>query len=701
MAFAELMTQAWASTTVSAHRLTIKIVRPTRLILTAAVLLTATVFAQKSPGPESASGLDLTAFDKSANPCVDFFQYACGNWVATHPIPPDRPMWGSFMELVQRNQEILRGILEKASADDPKRTPVEQKIGDYYYACMDEKTVEAKGYDSIKQELVAINGLRSKFRLPELMVGLHKQGAAVFFEFGSSPDPKNSTMEIGDADQGGLGLPDRDYYLKDDPKSVEMRTAYLKHVAAMLHLVGETQEQADKDAKAILAFETLLAKGSLDRVARRDPDNLYHKMTVAQLTGLCPFVIWPNYLPAVGAPKIESLNVDVPEFFKALNAAVFHTDLDDIKAYLKWQLVHARAPYLSRPFVDENFAFYGKTLTGTQELQPRWKRCVNFTDHSLGEALGEKYVDLTFGAEGKARTLEMVHAIEKAMNEDLAHVSWMTPETKKAAYTKLEAVANKIGYPDKWRDYSSVRVVRDDFAGDALRATEFEVQRQLNKIGKPVDRGEFGMTPPTVNAYYNPLENNINFPAGILQPPFYSNNADDAVNFGAVGAVIGHELTHGFDDQGRKFDAQGNLTDWWTKEDAENFEKRAQCFIDEYSKFKPVDDVHLNGKLTLGENIADNGGIRLAFRALMETLEKKPQGKVDGFTPEQQFFLGYARVWCGKTTDAFARMLTQVDPHSPPKARVNDVVQNVPEFQKAFACKEGQPMVAAPACRVW
>jgi endothelin-converting enzyme/putative endopeptidase len=676
-----------------------KIVRLTRLSLVSAFLLAATAFAQ-TPATESDSGLNLQDLDKTANPCADFFQYACGGWLATHPIPSDRPMWGSFVELQQRNQETLRGILEKYEADDPKRTPVEQKIGDFYYACMDEKAVDSKGYDPIKPELARIDALKDKHELQGELVRLQSRGVDVWFTFGSSPDPKNSTMNIGDADQGGLGLPDRDYYLKDDAKSAALREGYVKHITAMLQLIGESPERAASDAKAILAFETLLARGSMDRVAHRNPDNLVHEMPTAQLSALCPLIDWPGFFSGIGAPSIEMLNVEVPDFYKALNAALESTSLDDLKAYLRWHEVHTRAATLSAPFVDENFAFYGKQLTGTQELQARWKRCVQFTDRGLGEALGQKYVDETFGAEGKQRTLTMVKAIEKAMDEDLGHVTWMTPETKKAAYQKLEAVANKIGYPDKWRDYSSVRVARDDFEGDVMRATEFEVHRDLNKIGKPVDRGEFGMTPPTVNAYYNPQENNINFPAGILQPPFYSNAATDAVNYGAIGAVIGHELTHGFDDQGRKFDGAGNLRDWWTKEDAAEFEKRAQCLVDEYSKFTPIDDLHVNGKLTLGENTADNGGVRLAFAALMEMLDGK--GKtVDGYTPEQQFFLGYAHVWCGKRTDAFQRMLTQVDPHSPERFRVNGVLQNFPEFRKAFGCKEGQAMVATPGCRVW
>jgi len=651
-----------------------KNVRLTRLFLVSAFLLTATAFAQ-TPATESDSGLNLQDLDKTANPCADFYQYACGGWMATHPIPSDRPMWGSFVELQQRNQEILRGILEKDEADDPKRTPV-------------------------KPELARIDALKDKHELQGELVRLHGRGVNVWFTFGSSPDPKNSSMSIGDADQGGLGLPDRDYYLKDDAKSVTLREGYVKHITAMLQLIGESPEHAGADAKAILAFETLLAKGSMDRVAHRNPDNLVHEMGVAELSALAPSIDWPAFFSGVGSPTMEKLNVEVPDFYKALNSALESTSLDDLKAYLRWHEVRSRAALLSKPFVDENFAFYGKQLTGTQELQARWKRCVGFTDRGLGEALGQKFVEETFGVEGKGRTLRMVKAIEKAMDEDLGHLAWMTPETKKAAYQKLEAVANKIGYPEKWRDYSSVRVTRDDFEGNAVRATEFEVHRDLNKIGKPVDHGEFGMTPPTVNAYYNPLENNINFPAGILQPPFYSNAATDAVNYGAIGSVIGHELTHGFDDQGRKFDGAGNLRDWWTKEDAAEFDKRAQCLIDEYSKFTPIDDLHVNGKLTLGENTADNGGIRLAFAALMEMLDGK--GKtVDGYTPEQQFFLGYAHAWCGKRTDAFQRMLTQVDPHSPERYRVNGVLQNFPEFRKAFGCKEGQAMVATPGCRVW
>jgi len=450
-----------------------------------------------------------------------------------------------------------------------------------------------------------------------------------------------------------------------------------------------------------MALETALAKVSLDRVARRDPDKRYHKMTVAELSALTPFVDWNAYIEGVGAPNLDTLNVDVPDFFTSLNKTLSATDLNTLKAYLRWHILHNAAEQLSEAFVNEDFAFYGKTLRGTKELRPRWKRCVDVVDRQLGEALGQKYVEETFGPEGKKRTLQMVSEIEKEMGRDLSTLTWMTPETKKQAFIKLDAVANKIGYPDKWRDYSSVLIVRDDFRGDVLRAVNFETQRKIRKIGGPVDRMEWEMTPSTVNAYYSPWEDNINFPAGILQPPFYSNGRDEAVNYGGIGAVVGHELTHGFDDQGRKYDAQGNLRDWWTKEDAVEFEKRAQCLIDEYSKFEPVPGVHLNGKLTLGENTADNGGVRLAFMALMDSLDGKTPDLIDGFTPEQRLFLGFGQVWCQNQTPESARLLAQTDPHSPGQYRANGVMQNMPEFQKAFSCKLGQPMVAAPACRVW
>jgi putative endopeptidase len=651
--------------------------------------------AQTTPGFSTAN------MDKTANPCVDFYQYSCGTWLAKNPIPPDRSNWGVASEVDERNENILRGILDKASANDPKRSSDDQKIGDFYFSCMDEASIEKLGTQPLKPDLDRINALANKSALPAELAQLHLLGANVLFRFGSSPDLKNSSMDIADIDQGGLGLPDRDYYLNTDARSVELRQKYVAHVQKMLELLGEPATSAASDAQAILRLETALAKASLDRVSRRDPDRTYHKMTLAEFSALTPGLDWPRYFKAQNTPPFSDLNVSVPDFFKALEPTLAQTSLDDLKAYMRWHLVHAEAELLPKAFVDENFAFYGKLLTGAEQLQPRWKRCVEAVDGDLGFALGRKFVDQTFGAEGKARTLKMVQEIEKALNDDIHSLTWMTPATKQQALVKLQAVTNKIGYPDKPRDYSSVRIVRGEAVGNDERATEYEVHRELNKIGKPVDRSEWLMTPQTVNAYYYPPENSINFPAGILQPPFYDNRMDAAVNYGAGGSIIGHELTHGFDDEGRKFGPHGNLHDWWTPEDAKEFEQRADCFIQEYSAFVATGDVHVNGKLTLGENTADNGGVRLSFMAMMASLASHSQPPIDGFTPEQRFFLAFGQSWCTNVRPEAARLRAKTDPHSPPKDRVNGVVQNMPEFQKAFSCQIGQPMVRMPACRVW
>jgi putative endopeptidase len=653
------------------------------------------VLAQSGPG-FSTSNMDMTA-----NPCLDFYQYACGTWMAQNPIPADQSRWGTFEALADRNRAVLHGILEKASVDNPKRSAVEQKIGDFYASCMDEPAIDQLGIKPLEPELKRIDAIKSKDQIADELVRLHPLGVGALFNFSSSPDAKNSTQMIADADQGGLGLPDRDYYLKEDPKSVKLRDQYIAHVQKILELAGESPAQAAAHSQAVLRIETELAKGSLDRVARRDPNRTYHKMSVKDLQALAPSIDWPKYFAGLGTPSFNDLNVSAPDFFKALDAVLKNTSVDDLKVYLRWHLLHSEAPLLAKPFLDANFQFFGKTLTGATELEPRWKRCVEATDEDLGFALGQKYVEQTFPPEAKTRVLSMVHEIETMLGQDIQSLDWMTPATKQQALVKLKAVTNKIGYPDKWRDYSSVKIVRGDAVGNDQRATEFEVHRVLNKIGTPVDPGEWSMTPPTVNAYYSPLHNNINFPAGILQPPFFDNRMDSAVNYGAIGSVMGHELTHGFDDQGRQFDAQGNLRNWWTPEDAAEFEKRAECFIKEYSAFTPVDDVHLNGKLTLGENTADNGGVHLAFMALMKALEAKPQPKIDGFTPQQRFFLGYAQVWCQNVRPELARMRAQIDPHSDGRDRVNGVVGNMPEFGEAFACHAGQPMIHAPACRVW
>ncbi len=650
--------------------------------------------------PKPIKSFDLNAMDKSADPCTNFYEYACGGWMKNNAIPSDQAEWGRFNELDQNNQIILRKILETASVDDPKRSANDQKIGDYYASCMDEAAIEKKGVDPLKPELDRIAAIKSKAELPPFLGTAHLSGNRAFFNFSSEPDMKNAEMEIAAVDQGGLGLPDRDYYFKDDPKSTELRTKYIEHVQNMFKLLGATPVEATAKAKTVMEIETALAKVSLDNVSRRDPQRLYHKMSRKELATLSPAFDWNKYIVAMKTPEFESLNVYVPDFVKGFNQVIQGQSLDNLKTYLTWQAVHAAAPVLPKRFVDENFSFYGATLTGAKEIRPRWKRCVSYTDGDLGEALGKSYVDQTFGAEGKQRMLEMVHNLEKALNADIKDLSWMTEETKKQALIKLEAISNKIGYPDKWRDYSALKIVRGDALGNSLRSNEFESHRQLNKIGKPVDKSEWGMTPPTVNAYYNPQENNINFPAGILQPPFFDRRADDATNYGGIGAVIGHELTHGFDDEGRQFDAAGNLRDWWTAKDAAAFEERAKCIVDEYSGFTAVDDVKLNGKLTLGENTADNGGVRIALMALRSAMGEGGK-EMDGFTPEQRFYLGYAQVWCMNATPEIKRMLAQVDPHSPGEYRVNGVVQNLEDFQKAFSCKAGQAMVRQNRCRVW
>jgi putative endopeptidase len=639
--------------------------------------------------------------DMTANPCIDFYQYACGAWMANNPIPPDQSIWRISSQLTEHNNEVLRGILEKAVIDDPKRSPLEQKIGDFYASCMDEPAIDKLGTQPLDPELKRIDAIQSKDQMLDSLVRLHLLGVGAFFSFGSSPDAKNSRQVIAAADQGGLGLPDRDYYLKDDPKSVQLREQYVAHVQKMLQLLGESSAEAAAGAQSVLRIETELAKGALDRVSRRDPQQTYHKMSVKELMALSPDFDWPKYFTGVGTPPFASLNVSVPDFFKALDAVLKNNTVADLKTYLRWHLAHSEAPFLSNAIVEENFHYYGQTLSGAKELKVRWKRCVEATDGDLGFALGQKYVAQVFPPDAKAHVLAMVQEIEKMLGGDVQSLDWMSPATQQQAMVKLRGVTNKIGYPDKWRDYSSVKIVRGDAVGNDERATEFEVRRQLNKIGQVVDRSEWNMTPPTVNAYYSPLQNNINFPAGVLQPPYFDNRKDAAVNYGPIGSIMGHELTHGFDDQGRHFDADGNLRDWWTPEDAKEFEQRAECFIKEYSAFMPVDGVHLNGKLTLGENTADNGGIRLAFMALMKSLEGKPQPKIDGFTPQQRFFLAYGQVWCQNTRPEESRLRAQVDPHSPGRDRVNGVLGNMPEFREAFACREGQPMVHAPACRVW
>ena len=671
------------------------------LMLSSLLLLTASFALAQTEVPKPIASFDLTAIDKTVDPCQDFYHYACGTWLKNNPIPPDQSSWGRFNELHEHNQTILRGILDKQSVDNPGRDAVNQKIGDYYYSCMDEAAIEAKGTAPVKAYIEQIDSMKDKAELPTVLGGLHRAGANAFFGFGSQPDFKDSKVNIASADQGGMSLPDRDYYFKTDPKSVELRQKLEQHIAKTFELYGEPPAKAAADAKTVMQIETVLAKNSLDRTEQRDPEKIYHKMSVADLQKLSPSFRWNEYFTTIQPPTFDSLNVGEPDFVKGMNTIIATNNLDDLKTYLRWQTLRAASPMLPKAFVEEDFNFYGKTLRGAKELRPRWKRCVQYTDNDLGEALGQAYVAVAFPPEAKARTLQMVHELEAALKQDISELSWMTPDTKKQALEKLSRIDNKIGYPNKWRDYSTLNIVRDDAFGNSVRANQFEFKRQLKKIGTAVDRSEWDMTPPTVNAYYNPLENNVNFPAGILQPPFYDQKADDAVNFGGIGMVIGHELTHGFDDEGSQFDADGNLKNWWTPKDKAEFDKLEECFVNEYDSFVVIDDVHEKGKLTLGENTADNGGIRIAHMALLDVMGTAPLKDMDGYTPDQRFFISYGQIWCQNQTPEAARLQALTNEHSAPQFRVNGVVSNSADFAKAFGCKAGSPMVRKPACRVW
>ena len=673
--------------------------RPLLAFTLVALPLAAALVRAQAPAPKaSASGLQLDAIDRTADACIDFFQYACGAWMAKNPIPADRSSWGRFDELQERNNETLRKILDAAAAG---RDPASKNIGDYYASCMDETAINAKGAAPLDPLLKKIAALTSVNGLAPVVAELHTIGVNPFFTFGAEADFKDASVEMAIADQGGLGLPDRDYYFRDDAKSVELRKQYVEHIGKMAALLGDAPDRAAAAAQHAMKIEAALAKAALDAVSRRDPNKIYHKLSAAELQALTPQFQWPQYFTSIGAPPVYALNVTEPEFFKAIGQTLASTPIEEIKSYLRWHVAHASAAVLPTAFVDENFRFYGTLLTGAKELRPRWKRCVDYTDGDLGEALGQAFVKEAFGAQAKADTLKMVHELEAALEADIHGLSWMTDTTKKEALVKLHAITEKIGYPERWRDYSALAINRGDALGNSQRSNAFEFHRQLGKIGKPVDKTEWEMTPPTVNAYYNPLQNNINFPAGILQPPFYSASADAAVNFGGSGAVIGHELTHGFDDQGRQFDARGNLKDWWTAADGKAFDDRAQCFVDQYSSLTAVDDVKVNGKLTLGENVADNGGLRISLMAYLARIKAEPATTIDDFTPEQRVLLGWGQVWCDNMRPEFARMLAQTNPHSPARERVNGVVSNMPEFQKAFSCKAGTPMVRQNQCRVW
>jgi putative endopeptidase len=686
------------------------------LPLAALLALVEPFSARVSAQAKPASGVEIDALDRKTDPCNDFYQFACGGWIARNPVPADRRSWGRFQEVQDRNLAILRRILESPAEEGDPSTLREatssgssrassrddrKKAADYYAACMDESKIEANGLAPIGSDLATIEEWLNPDDLPVLVAHLHEYGVPALFRFGSDTDLDDATQEIADVDQVRFGLPDRDYYVKTDEASAELRRKYVATIARMFTLAGAPADKAAADAAAVMNVETALASAALDRVKRRDPAATHHKMGLNELQRMTPNFQWRKYASAAGAPAILAINVSVPDYLKAMDALIASTPLADLKAYLRWQLLRESADLLPKAFADAHFDFFSRTLAGQQEQQPRWRRCVAETDDRLGEALGKAFVAEAFGPQAKADMLQMVQDIKAAMRQDIDAAPWMSGETKKAAMVKLEAVVDRIGYPDTWREYATVRIARDEALGNRQRADAFERARTLQKIGKPVDRSEWSMTPPTVNAYYSPDRNNINFPAGILQPPFYRPGRDAAVNYGGAGGVIGHELTHGFDDQGRKFDAQGNLRDWWTPADGSNYEQRATCVADQYSGYAVAGDTKINGRLTLGENTADNGGLRLALMAYLAGPGARMKDKMDGFTPEQRVFLGWAQVWCESTRPEAERLKAATNPHSSNKYRVNGPVANMPEFQKAFACKANAPMVRPSACRVW
>ena len=647
--------------------------------------------------------LDLSAMDRTVQPCSDFYLYACGNWIKDNPIPPDQARWDVYSKLQTDNQQFLWGLLLQAGKTDSPRTPEAQKTGDFFYACMNEAVVEKAGRSPIEPALRQLAAIKSLKDLPAFLAAQHLAlyASTILFDFGSNQDYADSESTIGFAEAGGLGLPDRDYYFKTDAHSVEIRQKYVEHVAKMFQLLGDSPDAARAGAADVMRLESALAKATLTRVEERDPQKLFHKMTVAQLQALTPSFRWDVYFVALHMPATGQVNVTQPAFYKELETQLRANSLAAIRNYLRWHMIHAKARFLAPAFVEADFDFFSHYLRGTPAIAPRWKRCEQLVDHTLGEALGHVFVDKTFTPETKARTLAMTKDIEAAMKSEIEGLSWMTPATKREALLKLQGISNKIGYPDKWRDYSSVHITRDDFFGNVESAVVFESRRQLDKIGKPVDHTEWGLTPPTVNAYYDPQMNDINFPAGVLQPPLFDPKMDDAPNYGNTGATIGHELTHGFDDEGRQFDAKGNLRDWWSKSDDTEFKSRAACVSDEYSGFTIVDKLKLNGKLTMGEDIADLGGTMLAWIAWKNAEKGKDLQPVDGLTPDQRFFVGMAQWACGSERPESLRQDAITSEHSPNPFRINGVVSNMPEFQKAFACKAGQPMVRANACRIW
>ncbi|MBX7223759.1 MAG: M13 family metallopeptidase [Blastocatellia bacterium] len=646
-------------------------------------------------------GFDPGNMDKTCQPCEDFNQFANGGWIQRTQMPGEFPRWGSFIELQESNTKNLHLILEEVSKNTKaKPGSQEQQIGDFYAAAMDEAKIEAAGATALKADLEQIASIKDGASVQAVLAGLHTKAVRVAFFFGAGPDFKNSSVNIAQVGQGGLGLPDKDYYFKEDEKSKNIRAEYVKYATKLFTLLGDDAATAETQAKSLLAFETKLAGFSLNRVERRDPSKQYNKKTLAELKTLTPNFDWDAYFKTLGVAAPESINVGQPKFLEGFNGLLATASTDEWKAYFRGRLIDGAANFLSKSFVDASFEFNGRILNGTTENQPRWKRMTQLTDRLLGDSLGQIYVKRHFSPQGKAKVKEMLVNIRFVLKNDIQQLPWMSQATRDQALAKLNAIEEKIGYPDKWKDYSSIKITRNSFLENVRACGRYAIQENLKKLGKPVDRTEWGMTPPTVNAYYNPLQNEIAFPAGILQSPFYSADAEDAVNYGGIGAVIGHEITHGFDDSGRQFDKDGNLKDWWTSDDAKNYKDRATCVETQYSGYK-VDDLNVNGKLVLGESIADLGGLTLAYLAYQHSVGGKPGPVIDGFTAEQRFFMGWAQVWRTKARPEFLRLQIATDPHPPAQFRVNGTVSNMEEFAKAFGCKKGDKMVRESLCRIW
>ena len=677
----------------------------------AASLLVSSLTAPRSeaaetslPLPPPGPPIDPANLDRNVKPSDDFFAFAGGGWLAKNPIPGEYARWGSFEILAERNNEVLRSLLDDCASHPGEPGSVQQKVGDFYASGMDVATVDAAGAKPLSAELDAIAKVSDRAALPAAVARLQRIGLTVLFNLNADADDKNSRMTITQLYQGGLGLPDRDYYTKEDEKSKALRQDYVAHVAKMFTLLGDDAAKAEVAAKAVLNFETELAKASKTRVERRDPEANYHKMGMADLVKLAPGFDWQAYFTAMGVPEPGEIDVKQTEFFTEVGKLASSASLDDWKTYLRWHLVRDTAPDLSQAFVDENFRFFGATLTGAKENRPRWKRVLREVDADLGEALGQLFVDKAFTPEAKARAKAMVEDLRTVLSERINKLEWMSPETKTQAQKKLAAFAVKIGYPDKWRDYAKLDIKRQPHVLNVFAANAFEVQRNLAKIGKPVDRTEWGMTPPTVNAYYNQSNNEIVFPAGILQSPFFDAKADDAVNYGAIGAVIGHEMTHGFDDQGRQYDAEGNLKNWWTEEDAKRYKERSEAVVSQFDAYRPLPDATINGRLTQGENIADLGGLKIAYEALQRALARQggdaTTKKIDDFTPAQRFFLSWANVWRNNIRPEALRLRLNTDPHAPGHYRVNGPLSNLPEFSAAFQVPPGSPMARPEKERV-